>query len=170
VTGGEPAEALAAATRLAAGAMLQRALCGDPALAGPHLLVSAAGRPGRAVALGGDLTVGRSTSSGLQLEDPGSSRRHARIRLERSGAATVEDLGSKNGLRLNGVRIRPGPAALRPGDELLIGETRLRFVDPLAEQGEVAPTATPAAAVPPWLLLAGSAALLVAAALALAAS
>lgn len=130
-----------------AGALVRSALRGEGARAGPHLLVRSPGSAERAVALPAELTVGRGTEAGLALDDAGASRLHARIRLDDDGAALVEDLGSKNGLRLNGRRLQAGPSPLRPGDELTVGATALRFVDPLA----VAPAASheaPAAAVP----------------------
>ena len=47
------------------------------------------------------------------------SRRHARVMVA-SGLATLEDLGSKNGTFVNGIRLG-SPVALRDGDELRIG-------------------------------------------------
>jgi pSer/pThr/pTyr-binding forkhead associated (FHA) protein len=52
------------------------------------------------------------------------SREHFEV-VKESGSFLVYDLGSKNGLFVNGA-----PAdrhALRPGDELYAGATRLRF-------------------------------------------
>jgi hypothetical protein len=51
------------------------------------------------------------------------SRRHARIECD-GEQATVEDLGSRNGTRLNGVLIS-GPHALREGDRIGIGSYEL---------------------------------------------
>lgn len=130
-------------TRLLAGALVRQARRGEAARGVPHLLVPGPDGADRAVALPPELTLGRGPAVGLALADPGASRRHARVRLDGDGAAAVEDLGSKNGLRLNGRRLRPGPAALRDGDVLTVGATALRYVDPLAsapagEPGEVA--------------------------------
>lgn len=74
--------------------------------------------------------MGRGQGSDLSLPDLVTSRRHARLAVGPDGRATVEDLGSKNGVRLNGARLPPGPAPLRPGDQLRIGETELQFEDP----------------------------------------
>jgi FHA domain-containing protein len=120
------------ATRLVAGALVRRALRGDGAPPIPHLLVRPPGGEERVVALPTELTVGRDPAADLVLADAGASRRHARLLLEDDGTAVVEDLGSKNGLRLNGRRLPPGRSTLRDGDELLVGATALRFVDPLA--------------------------------------
>lgn len=51
------------------------------------------------------------------------SRRHARIQCD-GDKATIEDLGSRNGTRLNGVLIS-GPHALRDGDRIGIGTHEL---------------------------------------------
>jgi pSer/pThr/pTyr-binding forkhead associated (FHA) protein len=136
-------------TRVAAGALLRRVLGGDGARAGPHLLIRAPGCGERVVALDAELTVGRDPAAGLQLDDPGSSRRHACFRLGASGELTVEDLGSKNGLRINGRRLDQGPAALRPGDAVTLGQTSLRYLDPLAAV-EAGPTPTAEATEGPW--------------------
>jgi hypothetical protein len=165
-------------TRLLAGALVRSALRGDGVRAGPHLLVRPPGAAERAVALTSEVTVGRGQEAGLVIDDPGASRVHARIQLAEDGAAQVEDLGSKNGLRLNGQRLPAGPAPLQPGDELLVGATRVRFVDPLprppGEDGGAGPALaqSPGTACPggpgargAWRLLAASAGLLASAAL-----
>ena len=55
---------------------------------------------------------------------PKISRRHARI-VVNAPHATIEDLASKNGTFVRGVRIR-GPMELQDGDKVRIG--RLTFV------------------------------------------
>lgn len=120
-------------TRIQAGALVRCARRGEAARAVPHLLVRPPGGGERAVALATELTVGRGPEAGLVIADGGASRLHACLRLSEDGAAAVEDLGSKNGVRLNGLPLGPGPAPLRPGDELLVGSTVLRYEDPLAE-------------------------------------
>ncbi|MBN1443673.1 MAG: SpoIIE family protein phosphatase [Planctomycetes bacterium] len=68
-------------------------------------------------------TIGRSPASHLLLDDPLVSRHHAVIENADDGL-TVTDLGSRNGVFLNGDRIR-GERRIRPGDALQIGSTRL---------------------------------------------
>ena len=80
---------------------------------------------GSEVALGGGLTVGRSRSSDLQIDDAFVSHMHARI-LRRGQFYFVEDLGSTNGTFVNGQRVS-GDAQLRVRDELRFGETVLRY-------------------------------------------
>jgi hypothetical protein len=72
----------------------------------------------------GELILGREQGSAdLVLDDPGVSRRHARV-LPENGGVIVEDLGSSNGTYVNGERIT-GPVELGAGDEVQLGATVL---------------------------------------------
>ena len=62
------------------------------------------------------LVVGRASSADLLLPDPFLSRHHARL-YRREGRLFVEDLGSRNGTRVNGKTIRI-PTAVGPGDRI----------------------------------------------------
>ena len=53
------------------------------------------------------------------------SRRHARI-VVHDGRATIEDLDSKNGTFVRGVRLS-APAVLEPGDTIRVGPYTLIF-------------------------------------------
>jgi len=68
----------------------------------------------------GQFVVGRSTSCQLSLDDSMVSRRHAVFTV---GAArvSVEDLGSRNGVLVNKVKIQ-GARDLANGDEVTIGQ------------------------------------------------
>ena len=80
---------------------------------------------GRAVVLTrGGFRVGRMTDNDLVLDDPKVSRYHAQIKLSRSGLL-IEDLGSANGVYVNGQPV--DSALLADGDEIRIGATTLRF-------------------------------------------
>ena len=59
------------------------------------------------------------------LEDAGVSRHHAELRPQEDGWI-VEDLGSTNGVLLNGRRIR-GAQALQDGDRIELGSTEVVF-------------------------------------------
>ena len=157
----------AGATRIDAGALLRRAAARGTAQAGPHLVVREPRAGVRVVALTRGCTVGRGRRAALQLADPSASRIHLRLQVDEAGTS-VEDLGSRNGLRVNGERAR-GRRRLRSRDEIEVGETLLRYVDPLEPPG--APTARPAAGrrrPPLAALLAAASGLLAAAAVALA--
>lgn len=85
----------------------------------------------------GENLLGRDPASQVQLQDPGVSRRHARIVLG-SAEARLEDLGSKNGTFLDGVRLGPEPVALQDGCRLLLGTLELTY----RESGAGMPTLT----------------------------
>lgn len=70
-------------------------------------------------------TIGRSRQCDVQLDDPNVSRTHAEVR-PRGGSWVLSDLGSTNGSRVNGRRAE-GPEVLRPGDEIELGTSLLRF-------------------------------------------
>jgi pSer/pThr/pTyr-binding forkhead associated (FHA) protein len=71
------------------------------------------------------LTIGRSAACELQLMSGLVSRRHARLTLTHLGV-TVEDLGSRNGVYVNSVRVI-GSVRLKPGDRLAVGDEVLHF-------------------------------------------
>jgi len=79
----------------------------------------------------GDHIVGRESGVSIRLDSPKVSRHHARVTA--SGRdVSVEDLGSKNGTFVRGVRIEE-PTRLNPGDEIQIGPIKmnLRIVEGL---------------------------------------
>jgi predicted component of type VI protein secretion system len=67
----------------------------------------------------GEFVVGRSTECQLSLDDPLVSRRHAVLKVRRDGVS-VQDLGSRNGVVVNGQKIN-GERELAPGDKVSIG-------------------------------------------------
>jgi pSer/pThr/pTyr-binding forkhead associated (FHA) protein len=75
------------------------------------------------------VTVGRGTNCDLQIVTHFVSREHARLTV--SGDATlIEDLGSRNGVFVNSVRV--DRRELKQGDLVTIGETQFRFVESMA--------------------------------------
>lgn len=82
---------------------------------------------GRNFPVVGATTVGRSPECAIQLDEPGMSRTHARL-LPTDDALLVEDLGSANGVFLNGRRVLRGEA--RPGDEVGFDTLRFRLLAP----------------------------------------
>jgi DNA-binding winged helix-turn-helix (wHTH) protein len=80
----------------------------------------------REVALGeGEHLLGRTPDAAVWVDSAGVSRRHARIVVEGT-RALLEDLGSKNGTYLNGVRVSR-PRRLRDADEIRVGAVRMLF-------------------------------------------
>lgn len=68
----------------------------------------------------GELSIGRSASCALSIDDPSAvvSGRHAAI-VHRDGAVHVRDTGSRNGTFVDGQRITD--AELRPGQVIMLG-------------------------------------------------
>jgi hypothetical protein len=93
----------------------------------PRLLLGVGGQAGSESTL--DLSkavtvIGRANECELRLDDPGVSRRHAEIRVN-GGEAEVIDLGSTNGIRVNGKAVPS--ARLLDGDRIDLGSTSLVF-------------------------------------------
>jgi hypothetical protein len=70
-------------------------------------------------------TIGRSKDAECVLRDPNVSRRHAELRRSPAGDWTVADLGSTNGVKVNGRRV--GSTRLHPGDQVTLGTTTFQF-------------------------------------------
>ncbi len=68
--------------------------------------------------------LGRAQDCDLQLSDPNVSRRHAEVRQEET-AYWIVDLGSTNGMEVNGRRLRQ--AKLEDGDRVTLGSTDVVF-------------------------------------------
>jgi hypothetical protein len=119
------------ATRAAANVLLREAADGAAPIPGPRLIVLTGPTAGERHALAAEQTLGRGRAATIPIADPQASRVHARIRVGPEGT-TVEDLRSKNGLRLNGVPLDRRSARLQPGDELAIGETVVVLEGPAA--------------------------------------
>ncbi len=69
-----------------------------------------------------EMLIGRHHDCDVLLDDLSVSRRHARL-FFRDGRWIVQDLDSTNGTRVNGSRV--GRCALRPGDEVALGDEHL---------------------------------------------
>jgi hypothetical protein len=79
----------------------------------------------RSMLSGRRVVVGRSRDCDVVVSDPNVSRRHAEVRRDDEGAWSVVDLGSTNGLKVNGRRVERSP--LRSGDRITLGVTDLTF-------------------------------------------
>jgi DNA-binding NtrC family response regulator/pSer/pThr/pTyr-binding forkhead associated (FHA) protein len=72
-----------------------------------------------------DLLIGRATQADIQIDDPSVSRNHARI-VVNEGVTHVADLGSHNGVRVNGEPV-VGTQLLQSGDVVTLGSVTLVF-------------------------------------------
>ena len=93
----------------------------DGALEGPHLVSS--GRDWRLAE--GSNEIGRDPTCAVRVESPGVSRRHARI-VVAGAAATLEDLGSKNGCYVNDRRVVDA-VRLEDGSRVRVGSVTMVY-------------------------------------------
>jgi predicted component of type VI protein secretion system len=82
----------------------------------------------------GDTIIGRGDDCHITIYDPSISRHHARIFVDNE-RATMEDLGSRNGCRINGNPLKE-PTVLADGDRIRIGTQELVFSE-VREQSQV---------------------------------
>jgi pSer/pThr/pTyr-binding forkhead associated (FHA) protein len=83
--------------------------------------------PGAEYSLEGDrLAIGRAEEAAVSINHASVSRMHAELVNLGQGRWEVIDLGSSNGIRINGMELRRG--IIEPGDALELGDVRLRFV------------------------------------------
>ena len=90
-----------------------------------HRLVINGGRQTREFVLVGTMVVGRDPMCDVSDADPLLSRRHAEFK-ETSKDVTVRDLGSRNGILVNGVK--QAEAVLRSGDVVQIGHLQVKVL------------------------------------------
>jgi hypothetical protein len=90
----------------------------------------------------GRFVIGRAESCELPLDDPLVSRQHVALVVDEH-TVTVEDLGSRNGVKVNGSRLH-GSMRLTLGDKLAVGDSEFALAvqkrDPGAETLVGAPT------------------------------
>lgn len=78
---------------------------------------------GRAYPLaGGTMTIGRAGECEICLPDPDVSRRHAKLVVTPHGVR-IHDLGSTNGLLVDGAQVGVGGVELRPGSIARLGDS-----------------------------------------------
>ena len=80
---------------------------------------------GQRITLPNQAIIGRMPGCDVQLDDPSVSRRHARISRATSGWL-IEDLGSTNGVTVNGASVER--EYLSGGEDIELGNVRMRFL------------------------------------------
>src|SRR5689334_9083827 len=95
-----------------------------PDVTGVLLVPEALGRP-RALTVDRPVVVGREDGSDLVLASEMVSRRHARVWPD-GDRFGVQDLGSRNGTRLNGRPVM-SPSEIRDGDTVTFGDVDVQF-------------------------------------------
>jgi pSer/pThr/pTyr-binding forkhead associated (FHA) protein len=102
-----------------------------------HPQIAEAGRAPRLVPVEHrPATIGRGTDCDV-VWPTRASRHHARLDV-RGGVIVLTDLGSTNGTRVNGRRVRE--VVLGVGDRIEVGQTLLRVLEGDAASGAVAPS------------------------------
>jgi len=79
-------------------------------------------------------TLGRGTDADVRINDPGISRLHARVSVrgtEASPQVVIEDMGSTNGIIVDGRRVQNAP--LHDGSRIELGNTRMLVRSPVAD-------------------------------------
>jgi adenylate cyclase len=84
----------------------------------------------------GTLTIGRRESCDISLKFPNISGLHCELAFKDAGFWQVRDLGSTNGIKVNGERVLN--RALRPGDEIAIAKRKYKIQYNLTPSGEAA--------------------------------
>jgi len=74
----------------------------------------------------GPTTIGRGADNTITVPDPTVSRHHAKLSFQ-DGTWTVEDLGSANGITVQGKRLEK--VVLKPGDTFKLGEIAFSLLD-----------------------------------------
>lgn len=92
------------------------------------------------------LLFGRHEECDVQLNSKKVSRRHC-VLAQVSDYLVIRDLGSTNGVRINGQRVAEGK--LRPGDELQIGNFKYQVCGDMLGRSKDHPSADEYQAVPP---------------------
>ncbi len=91
-------------------------------------LVVMRGRPfGKMFPIEGSVRIGRGDQVDIRIDDKGISRQHAEISRNSDGHFVVRDLGSRNGVKVNGKRV--SQQELQFGDRIELGGTTcLKFI------------------------------------------
>ncbi|MBB1495438.1 DUF3662 domain-containing protein [Propioniciclava sp. MC1595] len=79
-------------------------------------------------------TLGRGTDADVRINDPGISRLHARVSVrgaEDAPQVTIEDMGSTNGIVVDGRRVQT--ATLTAGSRVELGSTRMLVRSPVSD-------------------------------------
>ena len=109
----------------------------DDANAYPCLEILSGPKGGRFLLQQGKNNVGRSRDNDVVLDDSSVSRRHVVIDVAENGA-TIADMGSRNGTKINGQKIQQA-TSLTHKTKVKIGVYYLRFLTEPAEAETVAP-------------------------------
>ena len=129
----------------------------EPADDEPRALAALLGGATVVLPRGVEVSLGRSRSSGIALDDTAASRLHATLRWDGGDEVWLIDAGSKNGTYVDGTRVE-GTLALSSGAEIAIGGARV--VIAVIPRPGTNTAASPSASIDDALLLARDPAML----------
>ncbi len=86
-------------------------------------------RDNQTIELHSELSVGRTNLNDVILNDQGVSRKHCRFFIGEDGQVYVEDLGSANGVQVDGATMAQ-PTAVSAASDICIGKTKVRLIAP----------------------------------------
>jgi serine/threonine-protein kinase len=72
-----------------------------------------------------EITVGRGENNDVVIDDERVSRSHARLEINPHGEVKVIDMGSTNGVMVNGVKVKE--TVIKPGDVVQMGGSTIRY-------------------------------------------
>ncbi len=84
-----------------------------------------------------EVTIGRKEGNTIRLTERNVSRRHARLQKQ-NGNYLLQDLGSYNGIVINGQRLLDSQS-LKHGDQILIGDYKLAILEEATSQIQAPP-------------------------------
>ena len=93
-----------------------------------------------------EITIGRQEGNTIRLTERNVSRRHARL-VRQNGHVLVEDLGSYNGIRINGDKIQ-GQVPVHEGDLIQIGDYDLAVQSEQAQAAQSTSTSSTSPLLP----------------------
>jgi hypothetical protein len=88
----------------------------------------------------GEFVIGRTPECQLSIEDPLVSRKHALLLVQRD-AVFLHDLGSRNGVFVNGKRVTE-PVALQDGDQVKVGDQQMTLQGIAAHRSSTPPSSS----------------------------
>lgn len=80
------------------------------------------------------MVIGRSPENDIAISDPFFSTQHACI-YKKNGLFYLEDLYSRNGTYLNGLRVANEPREMKNGDRISMGQINFIYIDE-SDRGE----------------------------------
>ncbi len=127
-------------TSFVARSLVKDAVRGIKSGEGPYFRVMNGPRESERIELSDaqEIIIGRDETADVIFKDDLISRRHVKFRRDWAGTH-VEDLGSRNGIKVNKKKVNR--KTLKDGDEVEVGNIRLLYVDPsdMSESSVVLP-------------------------------